>query len=181
MAGIMAPRRKEKGDRVLLALISDTHLKDSLLPDHVMEALSGADLILHAGDILDIKVIDQLSELARTVAVTGNMDHGSVARSLPESRVLEVEGFKSGLTHGYGPPTDMTSRVRAMFDDVDCIVFGHTHQPLIEESDGVLFFNPGSPTDKMFAKVNTVGLLEVSDGLSPKLVYLEGSPEEGGA
>ncbi len=166
---------------MLLAVISDTHLRDSLLPDHVMEILSGADLILHAGDILDMQVLDQLSELAETVAVTGNMDQGSVARALPESRLIEVEGFKIGLTHGYGPPGEITSRVRARFDDVDCIVFGHTHRPLMEESDGVLFFNPGSPTDKMFAKVNTVGLLEVSERLSPRLVYLEGSPREDGA
>lgn len=166
---------------MLIAVISDTHLRDRLLSDQVIDSLSGADLILHAGDILDMQVIDQLSELAETVAVTGNMDQGDVASMLPECRLIEVEGFKIGLTHGYGPPGDITGKVRAMFDDVDCIIFGHTHQPLITESDGVLFFNPGSPTDKIFAKVNTVGLLEVSDRLSPRLVYFEEPPREDGS
>ncbi len=163
---------------MLIAVISDTHLRDKLLPDQVIDALSGADLILHAGDILDMQVLDQLSEIAQTIAVTGNMDQVNVASVLPECRLIEVEGFKIGLTHGYGPPGDMTGKVRAMFDDVDCIIFGHTHQPLIEESEGVLYFNPGSPTDKIFAKANTVGLLEVSNRLSPRLVYFEEPPRE---
>ena len=166
---------------LLLGILSDTHLLDRPVPGQVIEALSGADMILHAGDILDMSVIEQLSGIAETHAVRGNMDHGDAARLLPESRVLEVGGFRIGLTHGNGPPHGMPGRVRGMFDHVDCIVFGHTHQPLIEKSGGVLFFNPGSPTDRMFAKASTVGLLEVTDRLTPRIVHLGRPPEESGA
>jgi len=166
---------------LLLGILSDTHLLDRPVPGHVIEALGGADMILHAGDILDMSVIEQLSGIAETYAVRGNMDHGDAARLLPESRVLEVGGFRIGLTHGHGPPHGMPGKVRGMFDEVDCVVFGHTHQPLIEKSGGVLFFNPGSPTDRMFAKASTVGLLEVTDRLRPRIVHLGRPPEESGA
>jgi uncharacterized protein len=165
---------------LLIGLIADTHLKDKPVPGHVIEALSGADMILHAGDILDMQVIEQLSGVAETVAVRGNMDYEEAVRLLPETRVIEVGGFRIGLTHGYGPPGDMTHKVREMFDDVDCIVFGHTHQPLVQSSGGVLFVNPGSPTDKAFTDVNSVGLLEVSDKMTPRIVYLDGAPVESG-
>jgi putative phosphoesterase len=158
---------------LLLGVISDTHLLEASIPERVLEAFQGADLIVHAGDVVVMPVIDQLSTLAETVSVRGNMDRGDLARSLPDKRVIDVKGFKIGLTHGYGPPWGMTRKVRAMFDDVDCIIFGHTHQPLIKEDNGVLFFNPGSPTDKRFTKVNTFGLLEITDKLSARLVYLD--------
>lgn len=163
---------------LLVGVISDTHLLEADIPEQIIEAFRGAEIILHAGDVVAVPVIDQLSQLAETVAVRGNMDHGDVVRILPDKRVIEVQGFKIGLAHGYGPPWGMTRKVRAMFDDVNCIIFGHTHQPLAEESNGILFFNPGSPTDKKFAKVNTFGLLEITDKLTPRLVYLERPPRE---
>jgi hypothetical protein len=165
---------------LLIGVVSDTHLVGKPLPESVIEELVGADMILHAGDILDMSVLEQLAGMAETHAVKGNMDHGDIVRILPESRVIEVGGFKIGLTHGNGPPTGMTRKVRGMFDEIDCVVFGHTHVPLIKERDGVLFFNPGSPTDKMFAKVNTIGLLEITDRLVPRLVQLSESQVQGG-
>lgn len=155
---------------MLIGLLSDTHLMGSLIPEHVMEMLGGVDLILHAGDILDMAVIHQLESVAETLAVKGNMDHGDAARVLPEKRLIEAEGFKIGLTHGYGPPSNMTRKVLARFDEVDCIVFGHTHSPLVKEKGGVLFVNPGSPTDRMFADRNTIGFLDVGDRIVPRIV-----------
>ena len=155
---------------MLIGVVSDTHLLGSTIPEHIIEALRGSDLILHAGDILDMAVVEQLSAVAEVRAVKGNMDRGEVAMGLPERRVIEVEGFKIGLTHGHGAPAGMTYRVREEFGDVDCIVFGHTHQPLSGVRDGILFFNPGSPTDRMFATRNTVGFLEVADIISPRIV-----------
>lgn len=158
---------------MLIGVISDTHLAGRPVPDRVMDALRGADLILHAGDILEMAVIEQLSGIAETTAVRGNMDHGEAARLLPAKRVIEVGGFKIGLTHGHGPPSRITWKVAGEFGKVDCVVFGHTHSPLIKERDGVLFFNPGSPTDKMFATRSTVGMLEVTDIIMPRIIDLE--------
>lgn len=158
---------------MLIGVLSDTHLMGRPLPRKVMDVLEGSDLIMHAGDILEMRVLDQLSEIAETVAVKGNMDHGEVARLLPETRVIEAGDFSIGLTHGYGPPSNITRKVQKKFDrDLDCIVFGHTHRPLIKERAGTLFFNPGSPTDRMFATRNTVGFLEVTDKIIPRIVDL---------
>jgi putative phosphoesterase len=160
---------------LLIGCISDTHLIGRPLPDSVAGAFDGVDLILHAGDILEIAVLEQLSLIAETVAVKGNMDHGEAARTLPEKRVVEAGSFRIGLTHGYGPPSGITWKVAAMFEGegCDCIVFGHTHNALIKERDGVIFFNPGSPTDRMFAKRNTVGLLEVTDKIEPRIIEVD--------
>lgn len=166
---------------MLVAVVSDTHLLGKPVPEHVMDAFQGADLILHAGDILEMAVIEQLSEVARTVAVKGNMDQGDVARTLPAKRVLEIEGFKIGLTHGYGPPSRITWKVGALFTGVDCVVFGHTHSPLIKDRGGVLFFNPGSPTDRMFAKRNTVGFLDITDRIEARIVDVRAPEKEDGS
>lgn len=166
---------------MLIAVLSDTHLSDALLPPEVLDAFGGADMILHAGDLVDLQVLEQLSEVAPTLAVRGNMDHRDAAGSLPESRVIEAGGFRIGLTHGHGPPGGIIRRVRALFDDVDCVVFGHTHQATIEKTGGVLYFNPGSPTDRVFARERTVGLLEVGEELRPRIVTLgEARDGEGG-
>lgn len=163
-----------------IGVLSDTHLAGRGLPAEVMDALRGVDMILHAGDLVDLEVVDQLSELAPTLAVKGNMDHGRAARVLPVSRLVEVESFKIGLTHGYGPPWGMPRKVRAVFSgsEVDCIIFGHTHQALVEESGGILYFNPGSPTDRRFARERTLGRLKVDDRLAPEVIRL-GKPEKG--
>ena len=157
---------------MLVGCVSDTHLIGRALPESVLEAFEGADLILHAGDILEMAVVEQLSAIAETLAVKGNMDHGEVARTLPDRRVIKVEGFTVGLTHGSGPPSGITWKVARLFenDGCDCIVFGHTHNSLIKERNGVLFFNPGSPTDRMFARRNTVGLLEITDKIELRIV-----------
>ncbi len=167
--------------RVLIGLVADTHLMDEPVPGNVIDALRGSDLIMHAGDIVDMQVIDQLSGIADTVAVKGNMDYDEAVRLLPETRVIEVGVFRIGLTHGFGAPTDMPRKVRGLFEDVDCIVFGHTHKPLVLEEGGVLFVNPGSPTDRRFTDVNAVGLLEVTDTLEPRIVYLDGPQGESGS
>jgi putative phosphoesterase len=165
---------------LLVGVVSDTHLSGKPVPESLKEALSGVDIILHAGDIVEMDVLDELSEIAGTYAVRGNMDRGEAARLLPESRLLDLEGFKVGLTHGSGPPSGIIERVRRAFDRVDCVVFGHTHQPVILRKDGVLFFNPGSPTDRKFTETNAVGFLELTDRIEPRILYLDGGDSEGG-
>lgn len=157
---------------MLVGVISDTHLKNAPVPDHVMESIGNVDIVLHAGDIVDMAVLDQLSELGTTYAVRGNMDGNDLAELLPEKRVIEVEGFNIGLIHGFGSPGGVIERVGTQFGDVDCIVFGHTHVPLIRSEGGILFFNPGSPTDRIFTERNSIGFLEITDRITPRLVYI---------
>jgi hypothetical protein len=164
---------------LLVGVISDTHLSGKPLPEAVKEALCGVDIILHAGDLVEMDVLDELSGIAQTYAVRGNMDRGNAARLLPESRLLELKGFRIGLTHGSGPPGGIVERVGRVFDHVDCVVFGHTHDPVILWKEGVLFFNPGSPTDLRFTDTNALGFLELTEHIEPRILYLdrgEGGP-----
>lgn len=156
-----------------IGVLADTHIFNRPLPDEVIDLMQGVDKILHAGDILDMGVLRQLEGVAETVAVKGNMDFGVIARQLPTKRVLEIEGHRIGLIHGWGPPSGITRKIEREFDDVDCIVFGHTHQGLIKWRGGILFFNPGSPTDRMFATTNTVGFLDVAREIVPEIVEVD--------
>ena len=158
---------------VLLGVISDTHLHHSPLPERVLEVLQGVDLILHAGDILEMAVLEELETLAPVTAVAGNMDYAEVAEVLPGKRVIELAGRRIGLMHGSGPPAQMTGRLRREFEDVDAIVFGHTHQAYNRSEGGIYFFNPGSPTDKMFAPYRSLGFLEVGEDIRGRIVMLE--------
>jgi uncharacterized protein len=161
------------GGRATLGVISDTHLHGKPVPARVMRVLEGADLILHAGDILEMAVIEELAGIAPVFAVAGNMDLSDVARSLPVKRVVEVAGRRIGLIHGTGAPQQITERLRGEFEGVDAIVFGHTHQAYNRVESGIYFFNPGSPTDRMFAPYRSLGLLEVGEELAGRIVMLE--------
>lgn len=158
---------------VILGVISDTHLYRKPLPAQALRALRGADLILHAGDILEMAVLEELEGIAPVVAVAGNMDLGDVTEALPGKSVVEVAGRRIGLIHGSGAPQQITARLRGEFEEVDAIVFGHTHQAYNRAEEGILFFNPGSPTDKVFAPYRSVGILEVGEELEGRIVMLE--------
>lgn len=162
-----------------IGVLADTHLSGKPVPDYVIAALGRVDLILHAGDILEMSIIEQLSGVADTMAVRGNMDLPDVAHSLPARRFIEIGEFRIGLTHGQGGPSGIVERVASEFREVDCIVFGHTHNALVQEREGVLFFNPGSPTDRRFTRRNTLGILEVGDRIVPRIIEIE-EPLDGG-
>jgi putative phosphoesterase len=130
----------------------------------------GVDLIIHTGDFVDLAVLDMLQELAPVEAVQGNMDLAEIRTRLPDQKTLQVGGFKIGITHGNGAPTGILDRVKGRFADVQVIVFGHTHQPMNEVQEGILFFNPGSPTDRIFAPYNALGILEVSAQITGKII-----------
>ncbi len=159
---------------MLIGCVSDTHIYQRPLPERILEALRGVDLILHAGDILEPAVLESLSTVARTMAVAGNMDHGELKQALPAKLTVEAEGKRIGLVHGSGGPEGITQRVRREFEGelVDAIVFGHTHEPYNRAEHGIYFFNPGSPTDKIFARINSVGILEVGEEINGRIILL---------
>ncbi len=154
-----------------IGVVSDTHLSkiDFSLPNQkkflqkAEEFFKDVNLILHAGDIGSFEVINFLEKFAPVKAVYGNMDDLLLRRSLPEKLTFEVGELKIGLTHGSGPPWEITDRVLKVFskEDLDCLVFGHTHEPLNKVVSGLLLFNPGSPTDNVYATQNSFGLLYV--------------------
>ena len=129
-------------------------------------------MILHAGDLVELSVLEKLQNMAPTRAVCGNMDMHDVKASLPQKDTITVGGFKIGLIHGYGPPAKVADAVSHEFSRVNVIIFGHSHSPFCEKIKTTLFFNPGSPTDKIFATQNTFGILEIGDDIQARIIRL---------
>ncbi len=157
-------------------LLSDTHIPKvgPSLPEGLTEGFRGADLILHAGDLIEISVLDGLRSLAPTKAVVGNMDLPEVTSVLPDKVVVEVEGRLVGLIHGWGPPAGIERRVLSSFSGVDVVVFGHTHKALVEEVDGVLLVNPGTPNDRRFSERLSYAVLTIEDDkIEHEIVWLD--------
>lgn len=175
-----------------IGVISDTHLAGgglhpkkmaSRIINQVSESLedlarlvrphfTGVDLILHAGDFVCYDVITALEEFAPVEGVAGNMDTSEISSRLPGKKVVSVGGLKIGLVHGWGAPAGLPEKLRREFEDVDCIVFGHTHHPFQEKVGGIFMFNPGSPTDRRWAASHSIGLLQLGPSLKSEIIPL---------
>ncbi len=159
-----------------IGVISDTHIptRADRLPEAIFHHFKGVDLVLHAGDIEDIMVIYDLEEIAPVKAVVGNMDPYELREELPVKRIVKAGGINIGLIHGWGEPEGLPKRVLEAFlgENVQCIVFGHSHQPFNQEIQGILLFNPGSPTDRVFAPYNSIGILHIEKGIKGEIIRL---------
>ena len=136
------------------------------MPEACLARLREADLILHAGDLVAVEVLDMLEALGPPVAaVQGNVDSPSLRARLPERRVVEAGGARIGMVHDAGPSAGRVARLRGRFPDADAVVFGHSHIPLLERGeDGFQIFNPGSPTDRRRQPHHTMGEATVVSG-----------------
>ncbi|PAV07499.1 metallophosphoesterase [Methanosphaera cuniculi] len=147
-----------------IGVISDTHIpaRSYSIPEKVFELFDGVELILHAGDIEDLSVVEKLEEIAPVIAVCGNCDNHP---TLNTSEVIEVDGIKIGLIHGVVYPRGDTQQLYYLAKQlgVDVLISGHTHQPMIQQIKDVLLLNPGSPTQPRLTDP-TVMLLEINDG-----------------
>lgn len=157
-----------------IAVLADTHLRvGKSLPRYVWEQLTQIDLILHAGDLTHMGLLEELSCIAPVRAVRGNCDDWDV--SLPMRDVIECETLRIGLIHGdSGKGKSTPERAYLAFKDssIDLIVFGHSHAPFMEYREGILMFNPGSPTDKRRELQYSLGVLNIQQGqLSAKHLY----------
>jgi len=137
-----------------VGLISDTH---GLLRDEAVAALSGSDLIVHAGDIGKPEILERLSAIAPVTAVRGNNDHGDWASALREAETLQVHDVAVLVIHDIAQ-----LRIDALAADVRVIVHGHSHRPAAVEKGGVLYINPGSAGPRRFSLPISVGQLIVS-------------------
>jgi putative phosphoesterase len=150
-----------------IGVLSDTHVTSfAQLPGRVVRTLAGVDLIIHAGDFVARDVLEGLKRLGELKAVAGNMDSEELKRLLPEKTVLEIEGRRVAIIHGWGAPGGIDERVGGMFDDVDIIVYGHSHRAHNEVKNGVLFFNPGQA-------MNSFGILTIDREVRGEIIRLE--------
>lgn len=156
-----------------LLLLSDTHLpvRAKALQDQVWRLVDEADLVIHAGDWVDVATLDALASRAqRLVGVAGNNDGPELWARLGEVARVEVEGVRIAVIHETGAAAGREARCDARFGPAsdapaDVLVFGHSHIPWDSTSPGgVRLLNPGSPTDRRRQPVGTVMTLEVADG-----------------
>ncbi|MHC1566601.1 MAG: metallophosphoesterase family protein [Candidatus Syntropharchaeia archaeon] len=156
-----------------IGVISDTHLirKEDKLPEPVIDRLREVDLIVHCGDFEEVFALEEIKRIGpRVEAVCGNMDSAELKRILPKKKTIEAGGKKIGIIHGYGSPDGLEERIRSEFGDVDAILYGHSHIPRNEVIKGILFFNPGSPTDKKYAPYNSFGMVWINDRIKGEII-----------
>jgi len=133
-----------------IGVVSDTHISSpsGKLPRQMVTRFKAekVGLIFHLGDILHQCVLDELARIAPVKAVAGNMDPPEMKARLPNKRLEAAEGVRFGLIHGSGPPTRLGERLLPMFDgdDIDVLVYGHSHESRNEKVGDVLLFNPGA-------------------------------------
>jgi hypothetical protein len=208
-----------------IGVISDTHLKEPHpeFKKAVEFHFRDVEKIFHAGDFVDWSIAEYLSSQKELVAVCGNMDSQDIREAFPRKRIIELKGFKIGLIHGGGPPFGIESHIRGEFDEVDAIVYGHTHIPANHQvkniypvrkpaacpvrssasigacggdedefilkrtrglmprmnlplegrrsSNGVYFFNPGSPTRSFIHKA-TLGILHLGEKIEGEIIKI---------
>lgn len=148
----------------LAAVISDTHIprRAKVLPEDLFPHFECADLILHAGDLMDPALLDELAGYAPVKAVGGNLD--PVEAELPETIEFEFGGVSVAMIHDSGPKRGRRNRMRRRFPKARVVVFGHSHIPWLEDEESLLLLNPGSPTDKRRQPEFTFALLRVEGG-----------------
>jgi putative phosphoesterase len=157
-----------------VGVISDTHIPAIVpsLPPVVFEIFKGVDLILHAGDIVELSVLDELRAIAPVEAVAGNMDDSEVHIKLPYKKIIPIGRYSVGLIHGKYKIDIQKEMIMKEFNDVDLIVYGHSHTPFWGKVDGIYFLNPGSPTDKRHAPYNSVAVLDVGAELRAEIIRI---------
>jgi putative phosphoesterase len=149
-----------------LAVLTDTHVGSiHELPGPMLKALADVDLIVHAGDFTETAVLEGLRTLGEVKAVCGNMDSRRIRMALPRKELFVVGGKKVGVIHGWGTPFGITGRVRGEFDDLDVIIFGHSHLSCHERIRGALMFNPGRCRE-------SYGLLTIAEDVRAEVVRI---------
>ena len=163
-----------------IGVVSDTHIfrASKKLPQVLVEQFSKVDLILHLGDWVVMDVYDQLAQLAPVDGIAGNNDGYEIIERFGERKLLTIEGKRIGLIHGHTPysrkGTDGNAFLAFEGENVDVILFGHSHQPLMRNQNGILLFNPGSPTDKRREKRYSFGLLDITQaGIGAQHIFFD--------
>jgi uncharacterized protein len=150
-----------------IAVVADTHTRglSRPLPTGAWPFLETADHILHAGDVCDPALLDELKALAPVTVVTGNCDAFDVrAWGATEEAQVELGGVPIAMIHDSGAREGRRARMRKRFPSARVVVFGHSHLPVSEDDGSLLLFNPGSPTWPRRAPYPSMGLLWIENG-----------------
>ena len=172
---------------LLIGLLSDTHVssRTNNVPEIILEDFKRrkVDYLFHLGDFTSFEVYQQLCDIFgkdKVIGVIGNMDFDSkLKQNLPKQLEFELFGHKILMIHGMGGPNMIVKRLMKHLDlgnkDYDIVIFGHTHRPLNETHEGILFLNPGTstPIDNKFTTITSYGFLKISkEKIEPEIIYL---------
>jgi uncharacterized protein len=160
---------------VSLVFTSDTHVPKRArdVPHALWVAIDDADVVVHAGDWVDVALLDRFEERSRRlVAVYGNNDHGPFRQRLPEIARADIEGIRFAVIHETGDAKGREARCAARFPDADVLVFGHSHIPWDSTAaTGLRLLNPGSPTDRRRQPHGTFVTAVAADGALRDVVF----------
>jgi putative phosphoesterase len=171
-------RLREDYPTKTVGLISDTHVpsRAKSIPKRVLEVFEKVDYIVHAGDLVQLSVIDELEQLAPVLAVYGNMDGPEIRGKLPKINTLKVFEWKIGVMHDPGTLFGMSKmRELAKQNNFNVLVYGHTHNSNIKWEENILYINPGSPTNPLppFVTKPSVALLKITkEKIVPEIVHI---------
>ena len=158
-----------------IIVISDTHMPRMAkgLPSRLKSELITANLILHAGDWQTREVFEALISYAPVDGVCGNVDGQDLIEKFGYKKILTLEGFRIGLVHGHGRKGTTEERAIEAFSgtELDMIIFGHSHIPMKKKVDGMILFNPGSPTDKRKLSKYSFGIIRIGEALTVEHVF----------
>lgn len=161
---------------IILAVISDTHVNHlDELPPEVLSTIASADLVVHLGDYSSRELLGDLQKLDNFCGVAGNHDDELLQQELKDMTVVEVDGRRLGLMHGFIIPFASHRRMKALFKKhrIDAILYGHTHFALNRSIGDVFLFNPGSVTGHFPANYGSFGLITLDGSISGEIVHLE--------
>ena len=160
--------------KMKIGVVSDTHLRGvtKRFREIYERYLSDKDIILHAGDVVSTDIVDFLSK-KDFKGVYGNMDPIEVQERLAAKRVIELGPYRIGLIHGWGASKGLEDRIWRKFQNVDVIVYGHTHHAANHMREGVLLFNPGTATGYSSSGIHSIGVLELDDAIRGEIISLD--------
>jgi len=166
-----------------LLLLADTHVpkRARQLPDEVWRAVDESDVVVHAGDWVDVRLLDELERRSpRLLAVHGNNDGPELRSRLPLVARAEVDGLRLAVVHETGDAKGREQRCEQEYGDVDVLVFGHSHIPWDTVTpNGLRLLNPGSPTDRRRQPYCTYLTARVADGRLEDVVLHRLPPRTG--
>lgn len=160
-----------------ITVIADTHMPKMAkeLPARLRQELHTTDLIIHAGDWNSIDVVQMLAAYAPVKGVYGNIDSREIIEQFPAREILHISGHKIGVVHGHG--TGKTTEKRALDafsdDDVDMIIFGHSHIPMVKYFKKILLLNPGSATDKRKLPYYSFAVMNISRDIQAEMIFYQ--------
>lgn len=163
----------DEKEKVVIGVLADTHIpaRADKIPGKVLNTFRNrkVDLILHAGDLVEKEVTTELETISPIIAVKGNMDPPNL--DLPKGIVIEIKGFRIGMIHNTINPLSNKMEKLAKKENLDLIIFGHTHRSKLEKKNKIWYMNPGSPTQPIMDKAS-FGIVEINKEIEPELITI---------